>query len=100
MPFEQKTPRPFTPAGVKMYAPPAAGVYGISNSREWIYIGETSNILAALMEHLVNSKVPLMTHNPTGFVYELCEGEQRPSRQVRLVSEYGPACNRQTSRYQ
>ena len=39
MPFTQHIPRVFTATGVRMYAPMASGVYGISNAREWIYIG-------------------------------------------------------------
>ena len=52
MPFEQLTPRTFTTGGVQMYAPSAAGVYGISNAREWVYIGQTDNIQGALLAHL------------------------------------------------
>ena len=52
MPFEQLVPLPFTPKAVQTHAPIASGVYGISNAREWIYIGETDNIQGALFEHL------------------------------------------------
>lgn len=82
-----------------MYAPVAPGVYGISNSKEWIYIGETDNIQTALLEHMAGTQIPVMKHNPTGFVFELCEGTQRTGRQGRLVQEYGPSCNKQSSRY-
>ena len=44
MPFEEPISRPLTSAGVHRYAPAVSGVYGISNAREWIYIGETDNI--------------------------------------------------------
>lgn len=49
MPFEQLTPRPFTPSSVRIYSPIASGVYGISNAREWIYVGEAGNIQRALL---------------------------------------------------
>jgi hypothetical protein len=94
MPFEQLTPRTFTPGGVQMYAPPAAGVYGISNAREWVYIGQTDNIQGALLAHLRDQGTSLMQREPTGFVFELCEGTLRSTRQNRLIVEYGPACNR------
>lgn len=93
MPFDQVTPRPFKPMAVQMYAPSASGVYGISNSREWIYIGETENIKGALLAHLGDA--PTMKLEPTGFVFEVCEGARRPARQDRLVLEYEPICNRQ-----
>lgn len=77
-----------------MYAPATSGVYGISNAREWIYIGETDNIQGALLSHLHDLYASLMKRRPTGFVFEVCEGARRPSRQDRLVLEYEPTCNR------
>jgi hypothetical protein len=99
MAFEQITPRPFTPLAIQMYAPAVSGVYGISNAREWIYIGQTDDIQRALLAHLEDAKTALMKREPTGFVYEMCEGPKRPARQDRLVLEYEPICNRHSSRY-
>jgi hypothetical protein len=99
MPFEQLTPRPFNSVSVRMYAPLSSGVYGISNAQEWIYIGETEDIRTALLAHLQDSHGALMKRKPTGFVFEICAGTNRPVRQGRLVSEYAPACNRNPSRY-
>ena len=94
MPFERITPRPFTSPAIQTYAPLASGVYGITNAREWIYIGETDNIQAALLEHLSDPGTPLMQRQPAGFVFEICAGTQRSERQGRLITEYAPACNR------
>jgi hypothetical protein len=94
MPFEQLIPRPFTSGGVQMYAPMAPGVYGISNSCEWIYIGETEDIRGTLLAHLREADASLMKHAPMGFVFEVCDAARRLSRQDRLVFEYAPACNR------
>src|SRR5271169_3860943 len=99
MPFNQLIPRPFTPGAIQMYAPFASGVYGISNAREWIYIGKTEDIQGALLAHLQDSHTSLMKRGPTGFVFELCDQARRPARQDRLVSEYEPTCNRHSSRY-
>jgi hypothetical protein len=99
MPFSQPIPRPFTSGSVQMYAPMASGVYGISNAREWIYIGETPDIQAALLAQLQDPSTPVMKHLPTGFVFEVCDQGGRPARQDRLVFEYEPACNRISSRY-
>src|SRR5690348_8899526 len=98
MPFEQLIPRPFVPTSVQTYAPIASGVYGISNAREWIYIGESDDIQAALLTHLHEGDTPLMNKRPTGFVFEVCNRATRPARQDRLVFEYEPACNRQSPR--
>ena len=80
-----------------MYAPTAPGVYGISNAREWIYIGESDNIRGALLALLQDLYTSLMKRQPTGFVYEVCEGTRRTARQDRLVLEYEPTCNRHAS---
>jgi hypothetical protein len=98
MPFEYLTPRPFLPGPIQAYAPMASGVYGISNAREWIYIGETDDIQSALLTHLSEPESPLMRSKPAGFVFEICDRARRPVRQGRLVGEYAPICNRHPPR--
>jgi hypothetical protein len=82
---------------VSAYAPATSGIYGISNSREWIYIGEADDIQAALFDHLQERETPLMNRQPTGFVFETCDRARRLARQDRLVLEYEPTCNRHSS---
>jgi hypothetical protein len=94
MPFNQLIPQPLTMMMVYAQAPAVSGVYGISNSREWIYIGETENIRGALLAHLQDSSASVMQRQPTGFVFEVCDQMRRPARQDRLVQEYEPTCNR------
>jgi hypothetical protein len=98
MPFEHLTPRPFVPGAIHTYAPVASGVYGISNAREWIYIGQTDDIRSALLTHLSEYQSPLMKSKPAGFVFEVCDRGRRSDRQDRLVHEYGPTCNHLTER--
>src|ERR1700688_3245753 len=98
MPFDQLMPRPFTSGAIQMYAPNVSGVYGISNAREWIYIGETDNIQGALLAHLKDIGTALMKRAPRGFVFEVCDRARRRARQDRLVFEYEPACNPLPSR--
>lgn len=99
MPFDQLTPRPFTLHAVRAFAPSASGVYGISNAREWIYVGETGNIQAALLGHLQETHTSLKKRLPTGFVFELSDGASRSARQERLVLEYTPIFNPLSSRH-
>jgi hypothetical protein len=94
MPFNQFTPRSLTAVSVRANAPAASGIYGISNAREWIYIGQTDNIQASLLSHLQAIGSAAMREGPTGFVFELCGPGARDTRQDRLVFEYGPVCNR------
>jgi len=93
MPFAPPMPRSFTAVSVRMNAPAAPGVYGISNAREWIYIGQTENIQAALMEHLGDAGTSIMNRRPTGFIFEVCDLASRQARLERLVREYKPTCN-------
>jgi hypothetical protein len=98
MPFEQLTPREFTPVAIQTYAPGASGVYGISNAREWIFIGQADDIRGSLLGHLQDRATSLMKSLPTGFVYEICDPGRRSARQDRLISEYEPTCNRHPAR--
>jgi hypothetical protein len=94
MPFEQFTPKSFTPVSVRANAPAASGIYGISNAREWIFIGATDNIQAALLRDLHQDNSAFLKRFPTGFVFELCDAADRRARQDRLILEYEPVCNR------
>ena len=97
MPFDQFVPIPFTLQAIGTHAPTTSGVYGISNAREWIYIGEANDIQGALFQHLQDLNTSLMKRKPTGFVFETCYGARRSARQDRLVLEYEPVCNRQSA---
>lgn len=90
MPFEPFYPRKFSLASVSMYAPGQSGVYGISNSRQWIFIGEADNIRAALLNQLDRGDEAVRRLEPTGFVFEVCSPTVRSSRRDRLVAEYSP----------
>jgi hypothetical protein len=94
MPFYQRIPRPFLKTAVQTYAPNTSGVYGLSNASEWVYIGETDDIQAALLTHLRRSDTPQMKRLPTGFVFEVCDPAVRSTLQDRLALEYEPVCNR------
>ena len=96
MPFRPMFPRAFSLRSIRAHAPASSGVYGISNAREWIYIGVSDNIQAELLRHLVEVDTLLQERSPTGFAFEACEESLRCTRQDRLVMEYEPVCNRQS----
>ncbi len=98
MPFENSLAHAFKTSSVRNHAPVASGVYGISNSREWIFIGQTDNIQGELLAHLQQTGSSLLTRQPKGFVYELCTSGVRLSRHDSLVTEYSPVCNRSANR--
>jgi hypothetical protein len=94
MPFGNHGNRAFTAISVEKNAPSASGVYGLSNAREWIYVGQCDNIKAQLLAHLHETNTFLAEQSPTGFTYELCAHGDRTARQNRLVLELKPVCNR------
>jgi hypothetical protein len=76
-----------------MYAPNQPGVYGLTNSRQWLYIGEADNIRSALLKQLEQGDSSILRQSPTGFVFEICQSGNRSSRQDQLIHEYAPLCN-------
>lgn len=94
MPFDRFIPRSLTTVSVRANAPAMSGIYGVSNASEWIYIGETDNIQASLLDLLQEIGSALMQEKPTGFVFEICDAAGRTARHDRLVFEYKPVCNR------
>lgn len=94
MPFENHGNRSFTTISIGKNAPPASGVYGLADARQWLYIGETADIRGELLTHLRNPHPFLKEHPPSGFTYELSTAEQRIQRQNQLVMEMEPIGNR------
>ena len=97
MPFHPVMPRSFSVGGIRAYAPATPGVYGVSNAREWIFIGQTHNIQGKLLEHLGDMDGQLQQRRPTGFVFEACDPWVMSLRQDRLIREYNPVCNRKAA---
>ncbi|MFM2125368.1 MAG: hypothetical protein RL328_1819 [Acidobacteriota bacterium] len=91
MAFTHPIPRPFNERGISFYAPSTSGVFGISNSQNWILVGETADIRATLFSYLRGNDPKLLGYGPTGFVFEQCPLEVRRQRQVQLRTEYRPA---------
>ena len=94
MPFSQHGNRTFTAISVDKNAPAASGVYGLADARQWIYVGETSNIHAELRRLLERPGPDLQAYRPSGFTFELCPQELRRGRQIQLIDELGPVGNR------
>ncbi len=93
MPFANFSARPFTFNSVNQNAPAQSGVYGICSPNEWVVIGEAENIREILLQHLRQPNGPVLGRRPTGFTYEVCEGNLRAARSRRLSMELHPSCN-------
>lgn len=90
MPFDKFRPYTFSLVSVRNNAPDAPGVYGLSNAREWIFMGEADNIKAALLHHLRETHTALWGRQPTGFAFEVCAPHYRAGRKMQLIQEYQP----------
>jgi hypothetical protein len=94
VPFENHGNRSFNHVSIGRNAPAASGVYGLSDSQQWLYVGETSDIQRELLKHLHQPSAFLKGHNPSGFTFELSPPESRIARQSQLVAELEPIGNR------
>jgi hypothetical protein len=94
MPFDNHGNRSFTLTSIDKNAPAASGVFGLSNARQWLYIGETANIHAELIRQFQSPDPFLREHPPTGFTFELSPAAHRVDRQNQLVTELSPLGNR------
>ena len=77
-------------------APESSGVYGLFNAF-WIYIGETDNLRARIMEHLDGNDPCIVRFQPSGFAFELASPQERHRRHDQLIKELQPLCNRSHS---
>ncbi|HZQ53438.1 MAG TPA: hypothetical protein VFB14_14635 [Bryobacteraceae bacterium] len=94
MPFENCASQAFTAASIQQNAPQCPGLYGLSNAREWIFIGAASDIRAALMDRLRERNGSVALRKPTGFTFEVLSPADCSLRQNQLVRELEPFCNR------
>jgi hypothetical protein len=94
LPFQNHHARSFKAAEIRREAPACSGVYGLSNARGWIHVGETDNIQGRLLEHLEGTDGFQTEGAPTGFSFELSPPQDRAARQSRLVLELHPGRQR------
>lgn len=90
MPFEGGGARSFTSTSIQNNAPDRSGVYGLCNSRHWVFIGEAADIRASLLNHLHKASAFPSNGQPTGFVFETCAGMERGRRRDKLIREFKP----------
>ena len=97
MPFGRHSGFSFSTVSVRQNAPACSGVYGLSNSRGWVYVGIADDIQAALLGHLSEPDSTSNSNEATGFTFEPCEASRRTERQNRLITELRPLANYRTA---
>jgi excinuclease UvrABC nuclease subunit len=83
----------FTAASIRQNAPPMPGVYGLSNAREWLFVGSADNVQEVLYSHLGEAGTELRSKRITGFTFELCDASACADREQRLIFELRPRYN-------
>jgi hypothetical protein len=71
-------------------APAGAGVYGLTNARGWIFIGESDDIRASLLARLERKFAGVDGRAATGFFFESWPTGDCTARRDRLIQELGP----------
>jgi hypothetical protein len=94
LPFEGYGGFAFSQVSVLRNAPSMPGVYGLSNAREWVFVGVADDIRAVLLAHVHEGNTPIKSRVPTGFTFEICHPGQCSARAARLVTELSPVCNK------
>ena len=99
MPWAASGVYPLSEASVVLNAPAKSGVYTISGLHRLngaptcLYIGETENILAQLIQHLHAADSCLPTFRALTFSYELVARVAMSLRSAELVRQLRPICN-------
>jgi hypothetical protein len=83
----------FERESIELNAPESSGVSGLFSAL-WVYIGDTDNIRARLLEHFDgDDHDPCIAHHqPTGFAFELIPPVDRSRRKEQLLKELLPIC--------
>jgi len=96
--FQKYVAHTFSASSINRYAPAAPGVYGLSNARGWIFVGESDDIRSSLFQHMQEGESRLGGEVPRGFSFELVAGKGRTARQQYLIEELQPMFNARVSK--
>ncbi len=72
-------------------APEAPGIYGLYNAL-WIYIGQTKNLRAQMLEHLYGDNPCIVHYQPSGFAFELVSPQDQCRRFEELIRQLELLC--------
>ena len=84
----------FNAATIQREALAAPGVYGLSNARQWLYVAQSDNIRESLLAHLMERDTELSNLNPSGFTFEVSDGNHRAARREQLATELKPVVSK------
>jgi excinuclease UvrABC nuclease subunit len=93
MPWGNPTSYEFSRMSVVRNAPEQSGIYALYHRATWVYIGETENIRAQLLQHLDGDDTRITVYPALSFSYVLAPAATRAWRYEELIREYHPVCN-------
>jgi hypothetical protein len=77
-------------------APPVSGVYAIFSPSECVYVGESEDICASLLEFFFEENPCLSDKFVSHFTFEIVSPDSRLARQAECIRGSGPVCNLRT----
>ena len=92
MPWKNSERWSFTMADIADRAPTESGVYYVGGPDGYLFIGESANVRAALLDQVTGHN-PFMLFKPLWFGFELCPAESRVKRRNEMLTECSPLCN-------
>jgi hypothetical protein len=93
MPWGNPTSYEFSRMSIVRNAPEQSGIYVLHHRATWVYIGETENIRAQLLQHLDGNDIWVAVYPALAFSFVLAPAATRAWRQDELVREFHPVCN-------
>lgn len=73
--------------------PPLSGVYAIFSRTDCMFVGESDDICASLLEHYFEADRGLDERELTHFTFELASSETRVERQNDYIRQLAPLCD-------
>jgi hypothetical protein len=93
MPWGNPASYEFSRISICLNAPEQSGIYALYHRATWLYIGETENIRAQLLQHLDGDDICVAVYPALTFSFVLAPATARAWRQDELVREFHPVCN-------
>jgi hypothetical protein len=83
----------FTRPSIIVNAPDQSGVYALHYQTTWVFVGESANIRAQLLQHLNGDNACIAVYPHLSFSFEMIPEAVRAWRQDELISGFRPTCN-------
>jgi hypothetical protein len=92
MPWKNSERWSFTMAEIADHAPTESGVYYVGGADGYIFIGESPDVRAALLQQVTGHN-SFTLFKPLWFGFERCPAESRVQRRDEMLAECNPLCN-------